>query len=104
MPISVEVPGFEILAKLAEGGMGNVYRGRDPVLGRELAIKVMKESVGTDLILVRRFVAEAQIGGQHEADSDDFAPSLAKLFSSTPKPRRDFWEANSMGGASGTTP
>ncbi len=44
--------------------MGAILRGRDVDLGRELAIKVLLESHRSDSDAVRRFVEEAQIGGQ----------------------------------------
>ena len=44
--------------------MGSVLKGRDPDLGRDVAIKVLREDLRDNGDLVRRFVEEAQIGGQ----------------------------------------
>jgi serine/threonine-protein kinase len=55
---------YELLGEIDRGGMGAVLRGRDPELGRELAIKVLLERHRGDPALVRRFVEEARIGGQ----------------------------------------
>ena len=44
--------------------MGAVLKGRDPDLGRDLAVKVLLERHRDKPDLVRRFVEEAQIGGQ----------------------------------------
>ena len=44
--------------------MGAVFKGRDPDLGRDLAVKVLLDAHKDKPELVRRFVEEAQIGGQ----------------------------------------
>src|SRR5262245_31020985 len=41
-PLPTEVGRFRVLELIARGGMGMVLRGFDPLLGRELAIKVMR--------------------------------------------------------------
>jgi serine/threonine-protein kinase len=55
---------FRIDGEIARGGMGSVLKGRDPDLGRDVAIKVLREELGSNSEMVRRFVEEAQIGGQ----------------------------------------
>ena len=51
---------YEILAPLGAGGMGEVYRARDPRLGREVAIKVLPAERLSDEARRRRFVQEAR--------------------------------------------
>jgi tetratricopeptide (TPR) repeat protein/tRNA A-37 threonylcarbamoyl transferase component Bud32 len=63
-PILVEIPGYEVLGELGRGGMAVVLKGRDPELSRDLAIKVLLERHRDNADVVRRFVEEAQIGGQ----------------------------------------
>jgi serine/threonine-protein kinase len=50
--------------EIGRGGMGVVLRGRDPDLGRDLAVKVLLPKHQGDAGLERRFVEEAQIAGQ----------------------------------------
>jgi tetratricopeptide (TPR) repeat protein len=50
--------------EIGRGGMGRVLRGQDTELRRELAVKVLREEYGGNADVVRRFIEEAQIGGQ----------------------------------------
>src|SRR5262249_50426205 len=50
---------YEIVAKLGSGGMGEVYRARDSKLRREVAIKVLPQSLAGDAEALRRFEREA---------------------------------------------
>jgi len=52
---------YEILGPLGAGGMGEVYRARDPKLNRDLAIKVLPEAVAADPDRLARFQREAQL-------------------------------------------
>jgi tetratricopeptide (TPR) repeat protein len=60
---------YEQLREVGRGGIGVVYRGRDRVLGREIAIKVLRGGQNGRPDARRRFIQEAQIGSrlQHPA-------------------------------------
>jgi len=55
---------FELVGELAEGGVGIVYKGRDLDIGREVAVKILRERYADHPELVQRLVEEAQIAGQ----------------------------------------
>ncbi|HEX3111965.1 MAG TPA: WD40 repeat domain-containing serine/threonine protein kinase, partial [Candidatus Eisenbacteria bacterium] len=54
---------YEILGPLGAGGMGEVYRARDPRLGREVAVKVLPHAVAGDPERQQRFETEARAAG-----------------------------------------
>ena len=51
---------YEIITPIGAGGMGEVYRARDPRLGRDVAIKIISTAFATDLERQRRFEQEAR--------------------------------------------
>ena len=52
---------YEILSALGAGGMGEVYRARDPKLGRDVALKVLPTAFALDPDRIARFKREAQV-------------------------------------------
>jgi serine/threonine-protein kinase len=55
-----DIGKYKIVELVGEGAMGVVYRGRDTVLDRSVAIKVMNEAIARQDDLRRRFLHEAQ--------------------------------------------
>jgi serine/threonine protein kinase/Tol biopolymer transport system component len=51
---------FDITRLIARGGMGEVYLARDAVLGRDLALKILRQDVTRDSDRLERFVLEAR--------------------------------------------
>jgi len=59
-----QTASFDLLEEIGRGGMGIILRGRDRILDRDLAIKVLLERFRDCPDLVRRFIEEARITGQ----------------------------------------
>ena len=51
---------YKILAKLGEGGMGQVWRATDSTLGRQVAIKILPDAFASDPERLARFEREAK--------------------------------------------
>jgi serine/threonine-protein kinase len=53
-----------LFVEIARGGMGVILRGRDPDLGRDLAVKVLRREHRDKPEVIQRFIEEARIAGQ----------------------------------------
>jgi len=60
MPLSSKLGHFNLLEEIAHGGMGTVYRGFDPTLNREVAIKLLREDLARDPKFLNDFLEEAR--------------------------------------------
>src|SRR5512146_3174195 len=54
---------YEVIARIGAGGMGEVWRARDPRIGRDVAIKGLPPECARDSVRVRRFEQEARTAG-----------------------------------------
>jgi serine/threonine protein kinase len=70
------IGNYEIKAKIGEGGMGTVYLGEHPLIGKRVAIKVLLEELVAKQDVVSRFFNEARavndIGHMNIVDVVDF--------------------------------
>jgi serine/threonine protein kinase/WD40 repeat protein len=78
---------YEILAPIGAGGMGEVWKARDPRLSREVAIKVLPAAFSADPDRLRRFEQEARAAGilnhpnltaVHDIGTHDGAPYVVQ--------------------------
>ena len=72
------MPHYRILSKLGEGGMGTVYRATDTKLNRDVAVKLLPESLAGDADRMSRFRRA------YEAQGDTFHPGRSRRWSETP--------------------
>src|SRR5262250_1428262 len=61
LTIGTQLGSHEITALIGKGGMGEVYRGRDTKLKREVAIKILPEEFSRDADRISRFQREAEV-------------------------------------------
>src|SRR5215813_11688402 len=62
MPLisGIKLGPYEVLSSLGAGGMGEVYRARDTRLGRDIAVKLLPDSLAADPDRLQRFEQEAR--------------------------------------------
>ena len=60
IPGSYLINRYEIIMKIGSGGMADVYKAKDHVLNRLVAIKVLKQEYSTEATFVKKFRVEAQ--------------------------------------------
>ena len=58
-PAPERIGKYDIVGVLGQGGMGVVYRARDPRIGRDVAIKTLTEGITGDPDMLKRFYQEA---------------------------------------------
>src|SRR5437867_369434 len=61
LPAGARIGPYEIVALLGAGGMGEVYRGRDSRLNRDVALKILLHNFAADAERMARFQREAQV-------------------------------------------
>jgi Protein kinase domain/PEGA domain len=80
---------YEVIERVGRGGMGLLYRGRDPILDREVAIKVMAGDFSADESARTRFYREARAAARlqhrnivtiYEFAEDSGTPYIAMEF------------------------
>jgi serine/threonine protein kinase len=59
--IGSRVGAYEVTKRLGAGGVGEVFKGVDTMLRREVAIKVLRDELAADPIFLQRFRQEAQL-------------------------------------------
>ena len=96
IPSGTQLGRYEILSKIGEGGMGEVYLAQDTKLDRKVAIKFLNEEFSKDADKLGRFLQGAKAAGRnvetgqhvHQGrfaaarfadDSDAIAPLDAKI-------------------------
>jgi serine/threonine-protein kinase len=55
---------YRVMGEIARGGVGVVLKSRDVLLGRDVAMKILRDEYAQNPSVLQRFIEEAQIGGQ----------------------------------------
>jgi serine/threonine protein kinase len=73
-PVLQTVGNYELLEKIAEGGMGTVYKARDKTSGAFVAIKIVPPQVAKNPVLMKRFEQEYNVA--HALDHPNMVRAL----------------------------
>ncbi|MGL4551269.1 MAG: serine/threonine protein kinase, partial [Gemmataceae bacterium] len=94
---SMQVVGnYELMAKIAEGGMGAIYRGRDRDSGQVVAVKIMPPHMAANPVLLKRF--EQEFKAASRLDHPNIVRAIAYGDSgSSPYLVMEFVEGESLG-------
>lgn len=80
----LQLQRYEIIEKIGEGGMADVYRAFDKVLKRECAIKILREDLNNNQIALLRFQREA------DAASKLHHPNIVQIYDVGETNQRNF--------------
>ena len=61
MAIKVLAGRYELIERIGEGGMAVVFRSRDRLLGRNVAIKILRPEYTKDMMFIESFRRESQL-------------------------------------------
>ena len=61
MQVGTRLGAYEVIVKLGEGGLGEVYRARDTKLNRDVALKTLPATLAADPDYLARFKRESQL-------------------------------------------
>src|SRR5687768_6356148 len=74
-PLPVQTIGaYDLLAKIADGGMGSVYKGRHRVTGELVAIKIVPPTTARNPTLLKRF--EREFTAAHALDHPNVVKAI----------------------------
>ena len=62
--IGTSIGRYEIVEVLGQGGMGTVLRARDPMIERDVAVKLLSEELSGEETAIQRFLVEARSAGK----------------------------------------